>query len=219
MSQKMFSFVIFVLFLIAPFHVSAQKISKESLDNAVGNIESTYKAAQDLTASFAQKTYMAILNKNLANSGVLKWKKPGMFFIDYTGNQPKQYISNNKTMWIYIPGDSQVEVYKVSNKSISREALEFMRGFVDIRRNYKIVAWKKSGAKTEMSMVPIFQGAPYSKLDCVFGPNNLLERVTIHNTSGNTSEYLFSAVQINNGLSDKIFEFKNPGGVREVRVK
>lgn len=196
--------------------LSAHAITMESLDKAINNIESTYKAVSDLTADFTQKTYIAALEKNMFNPGVIRWKKPGKFFIEYTGEKPKQYISNNKKIWVYVPGDTQVEVYTVSDKSVSKEALEFMRGFVDIKKYYNITGWKKKGNEVDFTLVPLFENAPYSQLKCHFGTNNLLTQVTIHNVSGNISTYNFANIRINDGISDDIFTFKKTQGVKEV---
>jgi outer membrane lipoprotein carrier protein len=172
----------------------------------------------DLTSDFTQKTFLAVLEKNVVNSGSFRWKKPGMFFIDYTGSQPKQYISNNKKMWIYVPGDTQAEVYSVSQKTISKEVLEFMRGFVDIKKNYRITGWKKKGRTTSFTLVPRFRGAPYARLQCHFRSDHLLDKVTIYNVTGNISTYNFSNIRINTGLASNLFKFKRPKGVKIVRA-
>lgn len=205
-------FWILVLGLSTP----ALAITTESLDKAVGDIEATYQTIDDLTADFAQKTFVAVLGKNITNPGYLKWKKPGRFFIEYTGDQPRQYISDNKKMWIYVPGDTQVEVYDVSDKTISKEALEFMRGFGNIKKNFRITEWKKKGPATELTLVPLFSGAPYSKLKCHFNSSNLLDEVTIHNVTGNISTYKFSNIRINTALSEDLFRFKKPKGIKAV---
>jgi len=209
--------LLFVFIILSTTIHAKVRITTESLDKAVNNIESTYKAVYDMTTDFEQKSYVVILNKNVLNIGVMKWKKPGKFFIDYTGSDPKQYISNGKKIWIYVPGDTQVEVYKVSNETISKETLEFMRGFVNIKKFFNITGWKKQKSMVELKLMPIFEGAPYSRLTCKFGSNNLLKEVTIHNITGNISTYKFNNVRINNDLPDTIFTFKKPKGVKEVR--
>ena len=199
-------------------NTEAIRITTESLDNALNNIQSKYTIVDDLTSNFAQSTFVAVLDKKVNNSGILKWKKPGRFFIEYTGEQAKLYISNNKKMWVYVPGDTQVEVYKVSDKTISKEVLEFMRGFVDIKKNFKITGWKKTGRRTEFDLVPRFGGAPYAKLKCHFGGDYLLDKVVIYNLTGNISTYNFSNIRINTGLTDNTFKFNKPKGVKTVSV-
>lgn len=196
----------------------ASGIIKGSLEKEISGIESTYQAIGGLSANFTQKTYIAVMNKTIANAGEIQWKKPGKFLINYTGERPQKYISNGKKIWIYVPGDTQVEVYKVSPKTVSKEVLEFMRGFVNIRANYKITGWKKQGTVVELTLVPTFGDAPYSQLKCRFRADHLLDEVTIYNVTGNISTYKFSDIRVNSGVSDDIFEFKPPKGVKEVSV-
>lgn len=218
MIRKIFTIFAFFTILLPAGNLHSRIIT-ESLDKAVENIQSTYQMTNDLTADFTQETYVAVLDKTVINSGALRWKKPGRFFIEYTGGQPRQYISNNKTMWVYVPGDTQVEVYRVSDKTISKEALEFMRGFVNIKKNFSITGWKKAGSSTDLTLVPLSSGAPYSKLKCHFRGDNLLNQVTIYNVTGNISTYKFANIRINTGLTDKLFQFKKPGGVKAVYIK
>lgn len=209
--------IMMVLFLL--WSASAHAIITESLDKAVTDIESAYQQVDDLTADFAQSTFMVVLDKEVKNRGTLKWKKPGMFFIEYSGSQPKQYISNDKKMWVYVPGDTQVEIFKISETTVSKEALEFMRGFGTLQKNFRIIGWGKQGGTTELTLVPSFSGAPYSKLKCLFGTDNLLKDVTIYNASGNVSQYKFSNIRTNVTLPEEIFSFKKPKGVKEVTVR
>ncbi len=212
-------FICIALFSYSTQSFARKRIITDSLDKAITDIEMTYGAVSDLTSSFTQKSYLAIMNKEIVNRGVMQWKKPGHFLIEYSGSQPKLYVSDNKKMWVYVPGDTQVEVYKVNDKSISKEALEFIRGFVNIKENYNITGWEKRGSQVELTLVPLFSGAPYSKLKCYFGADHLLSKVSIYNVSGNVSTYTFSNVRINNGLSSKIFKFKKPRGVKEVHIR
>lgn len=207
---------IFLIALLTLIPTIGSSITTESLDQAISNIEATYKGINDMTTNFTQSTFVAVLNKKVGNNGVIRWKKPGNFFIEYTGSEPRQYISNNEKLWIYVPNDTQVEVYSVSDKSVPKEALEFMRGFVNIKKYYKITGWKKKGNETDFVFIPQFDNAPYSKLECHFRGDNILSEVTIHNTTGNISVYKFADVQTNTGLSSDIFKFNKPKGVKEV---
>lgn len=217
MKKKLITLVFISVLVFASHLAHAVRITTESLDKAIDNIQSKYMTVDDLIANFSQKTYLAVLDKNVNNAGTLKWKKPGMFFIDYTGDQTRQYISDNKKIWIYVPGDTQAEEYKISDKTMSKEVLEFMRGFVDIKKNYKITGWEKKKSGTEFTLIPRFPNAPYAKLKCHFRSDNLLDKVTIYNVTGNISTYNFSNIRINMGLENDLFKFKKPKGVKLVR--
>lgn len=201
--------ILMTLFLFLASALShAQTITTNSLDEAVTNVESAYQAASDLTMNFTQSTKIVMLGKTTTNFGTMSWKKPGKFLIEYNGDEKKIYTCNGKKIWVYTPGDAKPETFNMSDAGVSEDALSFVRGFVDIKKHYRITNWKKKGPKIEMTLTPIFSNAPYTKLFCHFGSNHLLEDVEITSTSGNTSLYKFSNVRINTGLDDSIFEFK-----------
>lgn len=205
----------FICFLIPS--LSSARITTDSIHKAITNIQSRYDRVDDLTANFTQKTYVAVMNKNVDSSGTIRWQKPSKFFINYNGAKPKQYICNGKNIWIYVPGDTQAEMYKVSDKTIPKEALEFMKGFININENFNIPGWKKIGNTTEFTFIPKSRDTVYSKLKCLFGGDNLLTEVTIYNRSGNVSTYKFSGTQTNTSINNAVFEFKKPKGVKIVK--
>lgn len=179
----------------------------------IAGIESRYQAITSLQAAFTQSTYIATLDKTIANTGTLRLKKPGRFRIDYTGSFPKQYISNGKTIWIYIPGDKQVDVYRLNKKTVSREVLEFLNGFSNLRRDFTIVDVSEKSPPTQYRVLlkPKSTQTPYSQLECLFDASFLMTAVTIHNPNGGSSHYDFTSIESNPDLSENLFLFSEPG--------
>ena len=175
-------------------------------------IQEKYRSINDLQAGFTQSTYVAVLEKNIKESGIFAMKKPGKLRIDYTGNHPKMYISDGKKLWIVDPELEQVEIHKVSGDSIPKEALEFLKGFGEMEKLFTVESWNVKSPKagyTYLTLTPKNASAIYKKLDCEFNQDNILSTMSIHNKSGNVSTYSFSAIKINSGISDDIFTFKN----------
>lgn len=201
--MKKFHYVICLALLLASFKAMGS-------DSKFGDIEAKYRSIDDLEAKFTQTTAIEVLGKSVSETGVFMMKKTGMLRIDYNGQNPKQYISNGKKLWVIDEELKQVETYKVSSDSIPKEALEFLKGFSDMQKLFVVNGWKPKGmnhSNSYLRLVPKNGKAQYNWLDCEFGPDNLLKTMTIHNKSGNVSTYMFKDIKINTGLDDKLFVY------------
>jgi len=179
--------------------------------NSVTAIQSTYQKIQDLQANFLQSTYVQVLGSTVKDHGVFSMKKPGMLRIEYTGEHPKTYISNGKKLWIIDPELNQVETHNLSNRTVPREALEFLMGFGNMKGLFKIEPWEselKEKEHTYLKLTPKSDSNHYKWLACDFGPDNILKMMTISNKSGNLSTYIFTDVKLNQGLSKEFFIYK-----------
>lgn len=170
-----------------------------SLDGRIATIEAAYREAHDLQADFTQSTYVKTLRKHLKNHGVLYLKKPGKLRIEFRGSPKKHYISNGKKLWIYTPGDKQVQTQTLG-KGIPKEALAFLNGFGDLRKEFTVTVGKKMTLQLHPKKKSGFQ-----RLDCTFNNDGLLTAMTVHNSSGGTAQYRFRGITTNQGLAESFF--------------
>jgi chaperone LolA len=180
-------------------------------NSAVQAIQSTYQSIHDLQADFIQSTYVAVLDKTIKEPGLFSMKKPGMLRIEYTGEHPKQYISDGKHLWVIDSELEQAETYKVSKNSIPKEGLELLKGFSDMDKLFDVTPFKPKKTKSGyayLKLTPKSKNHQYNNLDCVFGADNLLKEMIIHNKSGNISTYVFNNVRVNMGLDKNLFILK-----------
>ncbi|MBI2974378.1 MAG: outer membrane lipoprotein carrier protein LolA [Deltaproteobacteria bacterium] len=180
-------------------------------NSAIQTIQSAYASITDLQADFIQSTYVAVLDKTIKEPGIFSMKKPGMLRIEYTGEHPKQYISDGKRLWIIDSELEQVETYKVSKDSVPKEGLELLKGFSDMEKLFSVEPFKPKKIKSGfayLKLTPKSKNLQYNSLDCVFGADNLLKEMTIHNKSGNISTYVFNNIRVNVGLDNNLFILK-----------
>lgn len=205
--------VIVISFVIGAWSLVIPHIANANA-SSVSAIQSTYQSIQDLSADFAQSTYVEVLDSTIKEPGIFLMKKPMMLRIEYTGEHPKQYISNGKKLWIMDKDLKQVETY--NSNSIPKEALEFLKGFGEMKKLFKVETWlskKPIQGHTYLKLTPKGKSPQYRQLDCEFGPDNILKTMTIHNKSGNISTYVFSNIKVNKGLDDSLFRLE-VGGIR-----
>lgn len=201
-AKWMVAIAIIASFLPLSLSAKAVKIKTRNIDQIVDEIQTTYQNMDDLSADFTQNTKVILTNKSVNGSGKIYLKKPGMLRIEYTSPEPKNYISDGKKLWIVNLNENQAEEYALTSKAMSQEALQFLKGLGRLDREFKITEVKNNDSLT---MIPRSDSAPYSKLECTFGSDNILQKVTIHNKSGNISTYNFSGIVTNSGVDNSIF--------------
>lgn len=186
--------------------VACATVQAATLDGVLDAIQNKYRSLTTLSARFTQTTAVELLGKTVKSTGTLELKKPGKLRITYDDPNGKTYISNGKTLWVVDKATQHTDAFKVGSSEVPREALTFLNGFGDIRTTYGVNTWttEKNGDAT-VQLVPMTQTS-YTALDGTFRKDGILQRLAIHNRSGNVSRYVFSEIQENQNLPDSRFE-------------
>jgi outer membrane lipoprotein-sorting protein len=207
MRQRLITIFSFVLFIAIPLVASAkEEVASEGIDA----IESAYRTIDDLTAAFTQTTEVALVGRTVTRSGVFQFKKGGKLRIEYTGKDPKNYISDGTTLWTYVPGDEgSLQTFQVSDRTVPKEALSFLSGFGKLTKEFSVVpskAFKDAAAgTTALHLVPKSKNAQYESLEALFGADHMLAELIVRNESGNVSHYRFSGIKTNQKIPDNRF--------------
>lgn len=198
---------------VASVPVHAQS-SKEFADR----IQKTYEAANDLSLTFTQSTYVAVLEKEVLKKGRGQFKKPGKSRIDYEGDNGRQYLSDGKTLWVYQRGDSQPQTLDLKEQDIPSEALNFLGGLGKLQKDFLVeevdpLKWEKlkreTGPYRWLELTPLKKSSSIQSLIMGFDPSsNLAQEIYIFTDSGNLSHYSLQDVKMNLGLTDTVFVFK-----------
>ncbi len=181
-------------------------------------VQRAYEFTEDLKMDFVQKTYVAILEKEVSKKGTAQFRKPGKFAIVYEGSRGRQYLSNGKTLWIYETGDSQVQSFSVNDDTVPAEALSFLGGLGNLKRDFvveEVEAKKLTQLRPEKTSLRWLELTPLKKKSTiqwlVMGfdkESGLAQELFISTESGNLSHYVFSNIVPNSGIGQEVFEFK-----------
>lgn len=195
MNMKKIIPIILVFILIPTFAFAS------SLRSDIKKIEKTNSAWNNLSASFTQKTKVALIDRTISKQGKIWLQKGGKLRIKYIGNNEKTYVSDGTTLWIFIPGDkASLETYAVNQKTIPKEALSFLNGFSKLSSLFKVeenTALKKTDkSEIALKLYPKNSKALYKSLDVLFNKNGLTKEVVIENISKNISTYKFSDIKV-----------------------
>ena len=175
-----------------------------------------------------QTTQTELLNKTIVKKGVISISRPNKVHIVYNEKPVKYYISDGKKFWIYVPQDKQVMVYKKMSEFLSRQALSFLAGIANLQKDYNVEVGYKNELGTEagfesqdlstLELIPLIPDESVDRIIlCLYSKTFMIKEMTIFNSSGNKTRYLFSEVKFNKKLPDDLFVFKKPKGVKEIK--
>lgn len=198
-----------------------------SVETLVNDLQNLYQQHQSWKADFEQETYLEMLGKNVSKKGELIVKKPAKLRLEYKTRPKKYYISNGDKLWVYVKGDKQVVVYKNLKKIMADEALSFMQGFADIRKEFIPFSTKDVQEKRGLKLNPDLQFVwlvprePGNIIeDIIIGVDSekkLVKELYLFNKSGNRTHYKLSDIKFDKNIDDDEFEFKKKKGIKEVR--
>jgi outer membrane lipoprotein carrier protein len=137
---------------------------------------------------------------------------------EYKTPAEKLFVSNGKTIYFYLPQDRQVQKTKVKESRDQRIPFLFLLGRGNLKKDFSRVEWA-------LNDKPFFQG---NKVICAYPKKNIdefakilmefspqtyeLQRVTVFDIDGATSEFVFTNIQENLGTRAQLFDFRIPPG-------
>jgi outer membrane lipoprotein carrier protein len=210
------------LFLIASCSVRApsmQASTQSELDQLINALQAKYNKLSSLAADFTQ-IYTAPGERTRRESGRVLLKKPGRMRWDYTSPETKLFISDGKWVYEYVPAEGYATRSSVKESGDLRAPFAFLLGRGNLRRDFKRIEFAteapaKAGNKV-LRMIPK-RAASFEELVIEVEPNTLqLTRLSLIESGGARSDFIFSNVQENVATNAAQFAFKAPAGV-EVR--
>lgn len=192
--------------------------ARPELATVVDRVQKRYDGASDFRARFNQTLTNAALKRKSTSTGEVLLKKPGRMRWNYQTPEPKMYLSDGDTLWLYEPEDKQA--FKQDLKSTQLPAaLAFLTGKGKLKDEFEI-AWSTDTrfagpADYVLSLSPKQPQSQVKSLLFVVDPETFLVRESVLiDPQGNTNDILFSDIQINTKIPDTTFRWSPPQGVR-----
>lgn len=200
---------------LASFFVPAGQ-AQSDLNQLINGLQAKYNQISSLAADFTQ-IYNAPGQKSRRESGHLLLKKPGKMRWDYTAPEPKLFISDGKWLYEYVPAEKYASRTAIKESGDMRAPFAFLLGRGNLRRDFKTIELARESpvraGNTVLRMVPK-RAADFRELVLEIEPGTLrIARLTLIESGGARSDFLFSNVQENAPAGPAQFVFKAPAGV------
>jgi outer membrane lipoprotein carrier protein len=181
------------------------------------NLQRKYEQVRDFSADFEHIYRGGVLRKTLSERGTLLVKKPGMMRWTYTSPEKKEFVSDGRKLYSYVPEDKQVIVSAVSAADEASSPALFLAGKGDLLRDFTpslVSAEGETASEVALKLVPRTRQREYDWIILVLDRASLqIRRLVTTDAQGGTSTFVFTRLRENVGLPDKAFAFTIPRGV------
>src|SRR5215467_1051352 len=100
---------------------------KLELRAVIERVQKKYDAATDFRARFGQTLTNVAFGRKTSLGGEVLFKKPGRMRWNYTQPEPKSYVADGSTLWLYEPEDKQAFKQDLRTSQLPA-ALAFLTG-------------------------------------------------------------------------------------------
>jgi outer membrane lipoprotein carrier protein len=198
--------------LAMPF-VGAQ--SRPAPDTVARSLQQRYQSVRDFSADFVHSYRGGVLRTQTTERGTVAIKKPGLMRWVYTAPEKKEFISDGRKVYFYVPQDRQVQVSDVPSADQATTPALFLAGKGDIGRDFAAAYADTAPPGTvALKLTPRRAEPDYEYLVVAVDPATLqIRALTTRDRQGGDSALTFSNMKENTGISDKAFAFRIPRGV------
>jgi len=217
-------FVLFLLLgcaeLISPICSSgagrAAGVSTDAMDTYLERLESSYQGVQTIRADFTQ-TYVSG-GRTRVESGVVCFARARLMRWDYQRPRPKLFLTDGKTLMLYIPEEKQLTRSPLKESEDVRIPFLLLLSKLDLHRVFSRIelapdALSHDPADRVLRAYPKqgYEG-DYQQVLMLVDPRFDIRRVLVTLADQSTMEFSFDHIQRNVPLSRSLFRFVPPAG-------
>jgi len=190
------------------------------LKSVLERMQKRYDQAKDFRARFTQDYRRAVVGRTTHSTGKLAFKKPGRMRWDYDAPEPRMFLASGQVMWLYEPTEKQAFKQDVRTSQLPA-ALAFLMGKGKLVDEFEVSFAKEAKAGRpgdfRLALSPKKPQSTYKSILFVVDPNEFLVRESVLvDAQGNTNHFTFDGLDVNGKVSDSLFKWTPPAGVRVV---
>jgi outer membrane lipoprotein carrier protein len=214
---------LFTLLTTGPVAAAAAPVTSAAprlaLKEVVERVQKRYDGAKDFRARFNQTLTNAAFGRKRSSAGEVLLKKPGRMRWNYAQPEPKMYLADGNTLWLFEPEDKQAFKQDLKSSQLPA-ALAFLSGQGKLSAEFDITL---ADAKTpygtpgdyRLSLSPKTPQAQVKTILFVVDPKTFdVRESVITDQQANINDLLFSDIRTNTNLPDATFRWAPPAGVR-----
>jgi len=203
-------FLVLFSILILPASLFAETSDQQALDA----IQSQYEKILTFEADFTQRSYVKMMNQTQDVKGRVQIKKPGKMRWVYGAPNTQILISNEKTLWLYVPDEEQATKVPVESIYSSNTPALFLAGRGKLTHAFDVESVSQEDKNILISLVPKSAEQGLARLVLQADKKNYqITGSTVYDKLGNKTEIRFNRIQVNHEISEEQFQLKTPPGV------
>ena len=203
-------FLVLFSILILPASLFAETSDQQALDA----IQSQYEKILTFEADFTQRSYVKMMNQTQDVKGRVQIKKPGKMRWVYGAPDTQILISNEKTLWLYVPDEEQATKVPVESIYSSNTPALFLAGKGKLTQAFDVESVSQEDKNILVTLVPKSAEQGLARLVLQADKKNFqIIGSTVYDKLGNKTEIRFNRIQVNHEIPEEQFQLKSPPGV------
>ncbi|HIJ58246.1 MAG TPA: outer membrane lipoprotein carrier protein LolA [Deltaproteobacteria bacterium] len=211
-----------IIFPILIFAFNGLAMADESLVNILEGIQKNYGRLSGLSVPYSREVItrsMSMLGEQARGdmaSGTIYFKHPYLLRLEQEKPKAETIISNNDTLWWYIPDKKCVYRYPAKNFGKELQLLSnIFRGLSQVENSFQVLLkdQNKSG-KYKIELIPDPPWQEISKINLTVTKKYEIQTVRIHNLLGSITVFKLGDFTEKEGFEKGFFQFIVPEGVR-----
>jgi outer membrane lipoprotein carrier protein len=191
-------------------------------EEVMSRVQGQYEKSEAFQARFRQESNLKAASQSDSAAGWMYFQKPSRMRWQYETppQQKKEVISDGRLVWMYMPQDALVMVYKLDQVLRSDLVMRFFSGIGQFQKDFSI-SWNRPPEGSGSFVINLFpkkEQPELKRLTLTVNPSTyLLENLEFANALGEETRFTFSQTKLNVSLGRDFFTFTPPPGVQVVR--
>ena len=190
-------------------------------DEVAAALQKKYDTVRDFTADFTQLYEGGVLKRKAVERGAVFVKKPGRMRWNYRSPEEKVFVSDGRSVRLYVPADKQIIVSPLPADDQATSAVLFLMGKGNLTRDFTVSFGQSGNDKIYvLRLQPKTRQAEYDWLQLTVDRQSLqIRELMAGDQQGGRSTFLFTNFKENTGIPDKTFAFTPPAGTEVVNSR
>src|SRR5690554_514431 len=185
-------------------------------DGSATELASLLKSYETYQADFIQIVVSENGNNVQETRGLLKAKRPGLFYWETRAPLSQLVVSDGKSVEVYDPDLEQVTIHSLDDRVQNAPAL-LLSGEVDnLEETYRVSGRQISEDTREFTLEPKNEDSLFVSLRLTFF-NNELQEMRMQDSLSQLSVLSFDHIRLNETVERSVFKLEYPEGVDVIR--
>ena len=216
--MKLLSRFAVALIVAGPALLHAAASQAPAASDLASRVQQRYASVRDFSAEFTHTYQGGVLRQKTTERGSLLIKKPGRMRWTYTSPEKKEFVSDGRQLYSYLPAEKQVYVNDVPAGGGDTSAALFLAGRGDVTRDFSAQIAGEDAATYTLKLTPKAKQQEFDTLTLIVDRASMqIRSLVASDRQGGTSTFVFSNYKENIGLPDSTFVFRTPRGVKVVK--
>ena len=194
------TFLFAALFLPAPSSHAAANPALEGLEV----LRRGFAGMQDFTADISQEKHIALMKKRIVAKGVVRFKKPGSFYMELFPPYASRLLLRDGTIDILLPAEGvRDRIVLPPEENLERWLTFLSRPVTSLPEGVDVQA-ERHGEQWTLRIFPRGRGS-VREVQLAFAGDGRLKRLAIEERNRDKTIIKFSHMRPNTGLTDRDF--------------